>query len=400
MSQEIEVTAGGKAEAERVIIALTDVDSWNTTLSLTKPGESAKRSEAESKDDAAFASAAKENESGITGRSTRRSSQGGYAMSIRRDTIALVDDKGEEYDLAHKFSDHTYKSPTNCDICSGLLVGLWSQGLQCAMCGINCHRGEGIGDHDDCLGEAMLAPCGCIQSSSSTADEANKTLGEAIREVRELAQEKPNFFQEVRAQMDKDVMTHVTNAIVSEGVEGQRAKNFRRIKEKLTPLLCWLDDIQAKGELYSLLILLKLHFKIAFLAGLIGLVGWVLAMVWRHGSLTKSSFHMAVIHESTVLVTIHIALLLIAGTFRYYAGFFKRKAIVIDQFLKDKFGIDAKVDIGISVAGAANRARWWSERILFSAAITSYIELCLWFAVQPSMETLLYVDHGVCPAKE
>ena len=67
-------------------------------------------------------------------------------------SIALVDDNnGEElYDLAHKFAEHTYRSPTNCDICHGLLVGLWSQGLQCEKCGVNCHRGEGIGDHDDC----------------------------------------------------------------------------------------------------------------------------------------------------------------------------------------------------------------------------------------------------------
>lgn len=89
-------------------------------------------------------------------------------------SIALVDDNnGEElYDLAHKFAEHTYRSPTNCDICHGLLVGLWSQGLQCEKCGVNCHRGEGIGDHDDCLAEAMLAPCGCVQPKSSKADDS------------------------------------------------------------------------------------------------------------------------------------------------------------------------------------------------------------------------------------
>ena len=88
-------------------------------------------------------------------------------------SIALVGDNGEElYDLAHKFAEHTYRSPTNCDICHGLLVGLWSQGLQCEKCGVNCHRGEGIGDHDDCLAEALLAPCGCVQPKSSKADES------------------------------------------------------------------------------------------------------------------------------------------------------------------------------------------------------------------------------------
>ena len=58
-----------------------------------------------------------------------------------------------------------------------------------------------------------------------------------MEEVRELAQTKPNFFQEVRAQMDKDIMTHAKNTIVAEGVEDQRAKSFRRIKENITPLI-------------------------------------------------------------------------------------------------------------------------------------------------------------------
>ena len=198
--------------------------------------------------------------------------------------------------------------------------------------------------------------------------------------------------------MDKDIMTHAKNTIVAEGVEDQRAKSFRRIKENITPLICWLDDIQAKGEVYTLLLLLRLHVAVAFCGGAIGFVGWILMMLFRHGRLTKSSFHMAVIHETTVLVTVHVSLLLIAATFRYYAGLVKRKMVVIDQFLRDKFGIDAKQDLGISIAGAANRARWWSERILFSAAITTYAEICIWYAAQPSLDTLIYIDRGVCQA--
>lgn len=53
-----------------------------------------------------------------------------------RKTSSLLNDTNE-LELAHKFAEHTYKAPTNCGICNGLLVGLWSQGLQCEICGLN-----------------------------------------------------------------------------------------------------------------------------------------------------------------------------------------------------------------------------------------------------------------------
>lgn len=45
------------------------------------------------------------------------------------------------YDRPHKFMMHSYGSPTYCAVCQGLLVGLWSQGLQCQDCHLNVHRG-------------------------------------------------------------------------------------------------------------------------------------------------------------------------------------------------------------------------------------------------------------------
>lgn len=321
----------------------------------------------------------------------------GYSVSVRRDTITLVNAKGnEEYELAHKFEEHTYGYPTYCDVCTGLLAGLWSQGMQCASCGMNTHRGGGIGDHDDCRAEAMLAPCDCVQQQSPANE--SKTLREAMREVQELARERPNFFRDVRAQMDRDVMTHVTNVVVSAGVDGERDKKFRRTKEKIVPLLEFVDGIEEKGEIHSLILLLSLHGRVALFAAMIGILGFILAVLWRHGRLTESSFHLALIHESTVLFTVHIGLLIVAAILRYYTSIFKRKVKVIDQFLRDKFGVDAKEDFGISVAGAARRARWWSERIFISAAITAYAAVCFWYAAEPSMNTLLFVDHGVCPA--
>jgi hypothetical protein len=36
----------------------------------------------------------------------------------------------DDQDVAHVFETHSYQRPTKCDICNGLLVGLWCQGLQ------------------------------------------------------------------------------------------------------------------------------------------------------------------------------------------------------------------------------------------------------------------------------
>ena len=41
---------------------------------------------------------------------------------------------------SHCFAEHTYKTPTNCNYCHKLLVGLHKQGLHCKHCRMNVHR--------------------------------------------------------------------------------------------------------------------------------------------------------------------------------------------------------------------------------------------------------------------
>ncbi|XP_064604272.1 protein kinase C delta type-like isoform X2 [Liolophura sinensis] len=42
--------------------------------------------------------------------------------------------------IPHRFKVNNYMSPTFCDLCGSLLVGLFRQGLKCEVCGINCHK--------------------------------------------------------------------------------------------------------------------------------------------------------------------------------------------------------------------------------------------------------------------
>ena len=52
------------------------------------------------------------------------------------------------------------------------------------------------------------------------------TLTEAI-------QKSPSFFREVKEQIDKDLMTHVKEAVVAGGVESERSKNLRRWRSRV-----------------------------------------------------------------------------------------------------------------------------------------------------------------------
>jgi len=286
----------------------------------------------------------------------------------------------EEEEMPHKFTEHSYTSPTNCGICNGLLVGLWSQGFKCEVCGLNVHRGEGIDDHDDCRGEALLASC---PGKKIEEDRPIMTLGEAV-------QKSPHFFQDVTEQMSKDIMTHVKDAVVEAGVEGERSKNLRRIREWLVPVIESLDTIEARGEVYSIFVLLRLHVIFALIVSISGLLLFIVALSPKLGCgfVDATVFHLAVMHEMTILGTIHVCLVTISFVICYYSMLFRRKSVIMEEFLLDMFGIIAEEDIGISVVGASIRARAWSQRIVISATVTCIAALLAWNIMQPTVDEL------------
>lgn len=214
-------------------------------------------------------------------------------------------------------------------------------------------------------------------------EERAVTLTEAIKKS-------PNFFQEVKEQMDRDLMTHVKEAVVAGGVEGERSKNLRRFRERLVPKVEALDAIEARGEAYSIFYLLRLHLVVAFIVSGIGLLVFILALCPKlgFGLLDASVFHLAVMHELTFLGTIHLCLVAVAFALYYFAIIFRRKSVIIEEYLMDMFGINAEEDIGISVVGASIRLRTWSRRIALSATITCVFSLVAWIYWQPTLDEL------------
>lgn len=92
--------------------------------------------------------------------------RGTAASTINRLLVMTKSHEEDNNEFAHQFEVHSYRAPTNCTLCSGLLVGLWSQGLQCKMCRMNIHRGQGLGEHDDCRAEALMTPCSRMSGST------------------------------------------------------------------------------------------------------------------------------------------------------------------------------------------------------------------------------------------
>lgn len=67
----------------------------------------------------------------------------------------------------HSYLINTYKSPTFCDHCGGLLLGLVRQGLHCEYCGLNCHKKCAYNIPNFCS-YAIASPAEVLQKHDST----------------------------------------------------------------------------------------------------------------------------------------------------------------------------------------------------------------------------------------
>jgi len=361
---------------------------------------------------------------------------------------------------AHVFVERTYHAPTYCDVCHGLLVGLWHQGLHCADCLINVHHGGGVGEHDDCYAEAtLLMPCktttnttsagannrasptrqrershhfekALFSISSVSADEAedhehaggananetkeaNKqrdnsskpTFIEAVREVRSLIANNPDFFKDLKQQIDKDMLSLAKNVVVSASVETERELSLKKLRMNyVKPFVSYNDWMESKGEVFCLFVTLLVHCIITVVAFLLSFVGFTIAIILQllyyvpQEVITANRVsHLAIIgHEATVLGTVHLTMLLFALLF-YFKGakYLRRKEIIIDQFFRDRLKIDAKPDIGVSVVGLVSRIDRWSRRAVMATAMASSLTICFWFYVQDPPKTVAVASHSM-----
>ena len=287
---------------------------------------------------------------------------------------------------AHSFHEHTYKQPTYCGICNGLLVGLWSQGFKCELCDMNVHRGGGAGDHDDCRAEALLAPCpgpdhGAVEVKEKKTTEQAK-LSDVVAQIRALA-ENPNFLKEISEQVDKDLRARAKEAIVEVAVDDERNKNLRRLKEGLVPFVAKMDAMVAKGEIYVFVVLMTILSLATIVQTIISLGLFLVALGPRHGFLSITSFQLAAMHDATVTAALHTVLAILSAVAFHLACLFKRKQNLINRFLLDAFRINAATDIGISVADAAQQLMSWSKRLLVSTLLSCMVSYFFWHQSQP-----------------
>jgi hypothetical protein len=259
---------------------------------------------------------------------------------------------------------------------------------------MHVHRGEGTGEHDDCRAEALMTSCphhdqnkhpeSTEQGGYDSGDTpAAPNITNVLKQLQDLVQHSPNFMGELKLQIDRDVKALAKEAIVEAGVEEERTRKLRRIKKWATSFIAILDDASDRGEMLVFLVFLGCQAIFSLIASLTSLGVFTLALWPKHGLCTVMAMRLAALHYTTVAASVQAGILLFSIAFVYLCRLFKRKANIIDQYLRDVFQIDAAEDIGVSIQGAAGRARRWSYRFFLPASFSFVVASLLWHEMQP-----------------
>lgn len=236
---------------------------------------------------------------------------------------------------------------------------------------------EGVGEHDDCRMEALMWPC----NGEPLEEDHVMTLREAMA----LS---PHFIKDVTDQMGKDLHSHAKEIVVSAGVDEERTKKLRRLRTQIIAAVERLDAMDELGELYCICVLLRLHMILAVTMLLVGILVFRVALSPKMGLdvSNANAFRLTLASELTASFTARLHLMVLAIGLRYGALLFHRKAIMVDRFLHDVFGIDAEKDFGISVVSASRRTRTWSDRFVVATGLACCIVIICWILCQPSLE--------------
>jgi hypothetical protein len=201
------------------------------------------------------------------------------------------------------------------------------------------------------------------KSPTNNDNDAN-SMTSAIQQVRQLARERPNFFRDVKEQIDRDIQSRVKTMIVSKGAQEQKTKSLFRLRTNVVlPTIQYLDKLE-KNQFGSKLIyglLIGGHMILALLVCVVASSGFALALF---STTTKGvSKSITISHNVTILYAFHMALLLLVLLVRRFVQLIHRKSKILDSFLQEVLSISSKEDLGISVQEFANRSKLWMSRI-------------------------------------
>ena len=344
----------------------------------------------------------------------------------------------EEREIPHVFEDCSFRKPTNCDICNGLLVGLWSQGLQCKLCKMNIHRGEGIDGHDDCRAEALMLCCGkkpyrreslvCEETTDgSNGGSSNAALTKTQLQFKTKAKEDPfGLIKDIKAQIDRDLMAHTTKVVVTQGVENERARKLKRLKAKVQYAKGRIEQFEASlaGEIQITMFLLLVDSVLSVIFAALTYIFICLALLplqynnyKAHGpedlrdviatttnstsesasmsgmvpNPTTSILKVAWLHATTICWYIQTSVWLFSLLAYRLGKLFHRKTNIINQFLIDVVDLDAQKDLGISIDGLSTLLNLWCRRILKSSSLSLLIIVLIWLRQHNS--PLYYIEQ-------
>jgi hypothetical protein len=210
-----------------------------------------------------------------------------------------------------------------------------------------------------------LTPTRSLTNDDNNNNNNNaNSMTSAIQQVRQLARERPNFFRDVKEQIDRDIQSRVKTMIVSKGAQEQKTKSLFRLRTNvILPTIQYLDKIE-KNQLGSMFIyglLIGGHMILSLLVCFVASAGFALALF---STTTKGvSKSITISHNVTILYAFHMAMLLLVLLVRRFVQLIHRKSKILDSFLQEVLSISSKEDLGISVQEFANRSKLWTSRI-------------------------------------
>jgi hypothetical protein len=261
---------------------------------------------------------------------------------------------------------------------------------------MNVHHGEGKGDHDDCRLEALLTPCPRLRREENSNKRRSSQMVN-VQEFHQIIQNHPNFWEEVKEQIDKDLFNNVKQVIVKEGAENERSKKLRRMKENvILPIIQHLEvweSYPVPALLYyhlwlalATLLVTAFLFGVALVPLLIGVAAITSTtatadLITTNDNPTEQYVIMLVHYTAAVVAAVHVGVLVLAYAIRRLSRRFQRKHIIVEQVLQDVFTLNAKQDFGISAEEASSKMKIWSDSFLVSSLIMCMGIISFWYYV-------------------